>query len=201
MVTIGAQANGNQTAGNATAFSKYNEGLIDRVIPVKRSEGDSDKEGDSEKVKEDTQREKIIKTFKKITSNEGFWSNVIALFSKRDNSYQDIYADRQWSEELTQTFQSLNNQFIQLLMGYLQSPKEEGGLAKSAAPFFLPFNLSLEIDGISGIKLYETFKVDGKVLPPSYNKDKIKLIITGTDHNIDPTAWKTTLNTQSAPST
>ena len=201
MVTIGAQANGNQTAGNATAFSKYNEGLIDRVIPVKRSEGDSDKEGDSEKVKEDTQREKIIKTFKKITSNEGFWSGVVALFSRQDNSYQDIYADRQWSEELTQTFQSLNNQFIQLLMGYLQSPKEEGGLAKSAAPFFLPFNLSLEIDGISGIKLYETFKVDGKVLPPSYDKDKIKLIITGTDHNIDPTAWKTTLNTQSAPST
>ncbi len=199
MVTIGAQANGNQTAGNATAFSKYNEGLIDRIIPVKRSEGDKDKEGVNKEEKEETQKEKIIKTFKKITSNEGFWSNVIAAFSKKDNSYQDIYADRQWNEDFAQTFQSLNNQFIQLLMGYLQSPVEEGGIAKSAAPFFLPFNLSLEIDGISGIKLYETFKVDGKVLPPSYDKDKIKLIVTGTDHKIDPTSWTTTINTQSAP--
>ena len=35
MISIGAQANGNQSSGNATSFSNYNSGLIDRMIPTK----------------------------------------------------------------------------------------------------------------------------------------------------------------------
>ena len=88
---------------------------------------------------------------------------------------------------------------MQLLTGYLQSPVSEGGLNKPPASFFLPFNLTLEMDGISGIKLYETFKIDGKVLPPAYDENKLRLIIKGTNHNIDGSAWTTTLETQSTP--
>jgi hypothetical protein len=35
MATIGAQANGNVVGENATALSKWNDGLIDRLNPVK----------------------------------------------------------------------------------------------------------------------------------------------------------------------
>ena len=199
MVTIGAQANGNQTGGNATAFSKYNAGLIDRIIPEKTSEGDPSTEDKKEGDKELTQKEKITQTFLKITKNEGFFDSIRAFFSSRDNSYQDCYSDRQWNEEYLSQYQSLHTQFMQLLTGYLQSPVSEGGLNKTPASFFLPFNLTLEMDGISGIKLYETFKIDGKVLPPAYDENKLKLIIKGTNHNIDGSAWTTTLETQSTP--
>ena len=37
MISIGAQANSNQVSGNATAFSNYNAGLKDSIIPEKES--------------------------------------------------------------------------------------------------------------------------------------------------------------------
>ena len=201
MVTIGAQANGNQTGGNSTSFSKYNAGLIDRIIPEKTSEGDNNPKGGVEETKVESQLSKLNQTFKKITENTGFFTmqGFTATFTSTDNAYQDCYSDRQWVKEYVDNFQSLHNQFMQLLTGYLQSPVSEGGVNKTPASFFLPFNLTLEMDGISGIRLYETFKIDGKVLPPAYDENKIKLIIKGTDHKIDGSSWTTTLNTQSTP--
>tara|TARA_R110001592_G_scaffold39935_3_gene131304 strand:+ start:4454 stop:6868 length:2415 start_codon:yes stop_codon:yes gene_type:complete len=203
MVTIGAQANGNQTGGNSTSFSKYNAGLIDRIIPEKTSEGDDSTAGGAAAAaagaKVESQLSKLNQTFLKITANIGFFDPIRAFFSSKDNSYQDCYSDRQWAKEYVDQFQSLHGQFMQLLTGYLQSPISEGGVNKTPASFFLPFNLSLEMDGISGIRLYETFRIDGKVLPPAYDENKIKLIIKGTDHKIDGSAWTTTLNTQSTP--
>ena len=38
MISIGAQSNGNQLSENATSFSNYNAGLVDRIIPKKLSE-------------------------------------------------------------------------------------------------------------------------------------------------------------------
>jgi hypothetical protein len=195
MVTIGAQANGNQTSGNATSFSKYNQGLIDRIIPVKTSEGDDDKEKETPAVMKKNQEKKINTVFKKIDKGEGFFQKAGITAAPLEVCYDNL----EWAVEKNQTFNNLHNQLIQLLTGYLSNPKSEGGLGLLPAPFFLPFNLSLEMDGISGIKLYETFRVDGKVLPPSYDKDKIKLIVKGTNHNIDGSAWTTTLETQSTP--
>ena len=44
MITIGAQSNGNQLSGNATSFSNYNSGIIDRIIPTKANYTESDTE-------------------------------------------------------------------------------------------------------------------------------------------------------------
>ena len=195
MVTIGAQANGNQTSGNATSFSKYNQGLIDRIIPVKTSEGDDDKEKETPADMKKNQEKKINTVFKKIDKGEGFFQKAGITAAPLEVCYDNL----EWAVEKNQTFNNLHNQLMQLLTGYLSNPSSEGGLGLLPAPFFLPFNLQLEMDGISGIKLYETFKVDGKVLPPSYDKDKIKLIVKGTNHNIDGSAWTTTLETQSTP--
>ena len=196
LVTIGAQANGNQTAGNATAFSKYNKGIIDRIIPVKKSKGDTDEESDTEAEMKTKQEDKINKALEKMVEGNGWWArNTIFVDSAYDNTYDDL----EWDTDKNETFNNIHTQLIQLVTGYISQPKSSGGLGLIPAPFFLPFNLSLDIDGVSGIKLFEKFKVDGKVLPPMYEKDKIALLVKGTDHNIDEKAWTTTLTTQSTP--
>ena len=42
------------------------------------------------------------------------------------------------------------------------------------SPFFLPFNLSLEIEGMSGMRLFEKFRITDDILPPSYEKNSVE---------------------------
>ena len=74
MITIGAQSNGNQVSGNATSFSNYNSGIVDRIIPTKGNYSPKEEvDEDGEVVK--TQEEQIEDSIKKMTSG-GFWGGV-----------------------------------------------------------------------------------------------------------------------------
>ena len=86
------------------------------------------------------------------------------------------------------------SQQMDLLVGILCENKQE-----IEAPFFLPFNLSLTLDGISGIKIYEKFYMTEDILPPSYNKTRIDLVIKAVNHTISPTTWDVQLETIAAP--
>jgi hypothetical protein len=196
MITIGAQANGNQTAGDATSFSSYNAGLVDRIMPIKASEGSKDKEGDSEEAKEPTNIEKIEKMIKTMTTAGGFWK---AVSGGAGGVWEDVYNDLQWLSEDINTLNSNHTQYIQALMAYLSQPKDEGGAGKAVA-FFLPFNLNMDIDGLSGIRLFERFKLDDKVLPLSYKSSKVDILVKSVDHDISLDSWTTKIGTISVPS-
>ena len=196
MITIGAQANGNQTAGDATSFSSYNAGLVDRIMPIKVSEGSPDKEGDSEEKKELTDVEKIEKIIKTMTTAGGFWKYVSG---GAGGVWEDVMDDLEWLSEDINTLNSNHTQYVQYLMAYLSQPKEEGGAGKAVA-FFLPFNLNMDIDGLSGIRLFERFKVDDKVLPLSYKSSKVDILVKSVDHDISLNSWTTKIGTLSVPS-
>ena len=196
MVTIGAQANGNQTAGDATSFSSYNAGLVDRIMPIKINEGSKDKEGDGEGKKELTNEEKVNKMIEVMTEAGGIWD---AITGGAGGVWEDVMDDLEWlSEDLT-TFNSNHTQYIQSLMAYNSRPKEEGGMGKSVA-FFLPFNLNMDIDGLFGARLFERFKVDDKVLPLSYKSSKVDILVKSIDHDISLDSWTTKIGTLSVPS-
>ena len=61
---------------------------------------------------------------------------------------------------------------------------------------FLPFNLSLEMDGLSGMKNYERFAINESVLPYSYRSSDqtggvIDFLIKGISHTVSNNQWKT----------
>ncbi len=82
-------------------------------------------------------------------------------------------------------------QYIQLMQGEL------AGRKFIQPPFFLPFNLNLEMEGLSGMKLFQKFRITDDVLPPSYGKDSIDIIVKAINHDIDVKEWRTTIDTQS----
>jgi hypothetical protein len=55
------------------------------------------------------------------------------------------------------------------------------------------------MDGLSGMKIYQSFQVDGKVLPLTYNSKDIQLIITSLSHDISPNGWLTKIETIAGP--
>jgi hypothetical protein len=63
---------------------------------------------------------------------------------------------------------------------------------------FIPFDLELEMLGLSGARIYESYTIDTTLLPKSY-QDKIQFICTGVSHRVDENGWKTTLNSICGP--
>ena len=74
------------------------------------------------------------------------------------------------------------------------------------APFFIPFNLSLDMDGLSGMRNFERFSITEDILPYSYrssdaeNGGVIDFIIKGISHNISNNQWKTKIESQTISS-
>jgi hypothetical protein len=167
MLSIGAQADGNISQNNSTAFSIYNKGLVDRVInqTVDTTRTDTD---DKSKIE------------------DLFTPDIITCF-------EDVYNLKKFTNDNTSILSNINSQYCKLASGKLTQ------LKKSLAPFFLPFNLSLTMDGLSGMKIYQSFKVDGKALPLTYNTNDIQLIITSLSHDVSPNGWLTKLETLAGP--
>ena len=61
---------------------------------------------------------------------------------------------------------------------------------------FIPVDLSVEIDGLSGVLQYQKFTITPNVLPPSYDRG-VDFIIQGIDHTIAGNEWTTSYNTLS----
>ena len=177
MISIGAQSNPNQTAGSATSFSNYNAGLIDRIIPEKSSYDlksiNTEVEKKDQKVWEDTNQ--LIKPI------------------------NQLYGELKWVNETITSFTSNNLTNTELALGILTDATNTLIKQQLQAPFFLPFNLSLDIDGLSGMVLYQKFKMTDEILPISYEKDAVALQLTGINHSISKGGWVTKLETLSVP--
>lgn len=63
---------------------------------------------------------------------------------------------------------------------------------------FIPFNLSLELEGISGIKIYNKLVIDSKYLPSNY-PENLEFLIKQVNHQVRDNVWTTNLETITVP--
>ena len=185
MISVGAQSNSNQISANATSFSNYNAGLKDRIIEEKVTSVSNEETGG----KETTNKEKAV---------ENFYYNIYNESDENVRLFSNVYNNLKFIDENVTALTSHNQTHAKLLLGILTDATAEEA-AQLDAPFFLPFNLSLEMDGISGIKLYQKFLMTNDILPPSYEDDNVDLQVSGVNHSINPTAWMTKIDTLSIP--
>jgi hypothetical protein len=104
-----------------------------------------------------------------------------------------------WFDENIDTLTNLNTTHASLILGKLTQLDKDNN-QQLQAPFFLPFNFSLEMEGLSGMKLYQKFKISEEILPPSYEKGGVDIQIKGINHTVNNSGWKTKLETLSVPS-
>ncbi len=184
IISIGSQLDGSNLQGNAYSFSSYNNGLQDRIIPNKASSKKLAKEKEINPV---TEALNIFKEKLKYYGGGDKISPFGAVYTKVDDSSYNF--DPSVTTDFTENYTG----YIKLIQGLAaiknQIPK----------PFFLPFNLNIEMEGMSGIRLFEKFRVTDDILPPSYDKDSVDIIVKGINHNIDLQSWTTTLDTLSVP--
>ena len=197
LISIGASQSGNNMMGNATSFSNYNKGLIDRILPDKVSyeKPKSTASGSATPVATQLLNEKIYYIVEGEEGSSPFYSLYVKGIKKDPNNVlisEEVAFN--FSSAVTSTFKENYTTYIKLIQGELSKQ------FTIPSPFFLPFNLNLEIEGLSGMRLFEKFRINNDILPPSYEDDGVDIIIKALNHSIDTQRWSTTIDTLSVPS-
>ena len=208
MIAVGAQANGQSVGEDATLFSKWNYGLVDRVLPIKL---DIDK-----KIKQADQTTvgylNLISTYQDyFNSFEGASGGITITQTDNNILIGNVIGD--FEENITgYNFPNCNITPVDgadtSLVGFTETQSSffqkyyalEAIGKKSSTPFigFVPIGFDLTLDGLSGIKIFDKLKIDSRFLPPNYN-DTLDFIITKLDHQIINNKWETRLGTMSVP--
>ena len=76
--------------------------------------------------------------------------------------------------------------------------RQKSPLSSSPNIGFLPFDLTLTIDGLSGMKIYQKFIADTEFLPSNYPQS-LEFLIKGITHEIKDNQWITRLESLAVP--
>tara|TARA_Y100000356_G_C11260082_1_gene292837 strand:+ start:1116 stop:4304 length:3189 start_codon:yes stop_codon:yes gene_type:complete len=178
MVSVGAQSNSNKPGENSTAFSSINRGVTDRIIQTKSTSLD----GEDEDLKKEEYPDFPIST------------SLIKL----KQLIKRIYVDRKLDKDDIKSLTTLNKTFIENKVGFL------GQIQTIPPPFFIPFDLKLTMEGLSGMKIFEKLSIDEQILPkiyrPNNGRNIIDFLIKGVSHEISKNKWTTSIETLAAPS-
>ena len=154
-IAIGAQAAGTSTDNTTLAFSNWNRGLTDRIVP----------------------------------------SRIITEASPETDSSLNKFKTE---------FQTDLN-FFYFQFGLEESkPYYEQIIKKSSAKkvfsSFIPISLTIEMEGLSGMKIYQKYSIIDKYLPKNY-RNNIEFITKGINHSVNEKEWNTTVEGLSIPKT
>ena len=112
---------------------------------------------------------------------------------------KSLYQNLSYQQKNVDILKSINRDVA------LYTTGEDSINEKSSSPFFMPFNLSLEMDGLSGMRNYERFAITEQILPYSYRPNEqggvIDFLIKGVSHTISNNQWKTKIESLTVSST
>jgi hypothetical protein len=176
MITVGATAGGYVKGTEATAFSKWNTGLIDRYK-------EDFTPGNKASIKIEGETDEAEFNYVEKFLEEGYFKRYgTPTFSP--NSF--ILVD-----DIIESNISVVTEYYKYLLS--KNKATSGGTIG-----FIPFKLSLTMDGLSGIKIYNKLNVNTEFLPKTYG-DNMDLIITGVNHRLSDNDWETNLETTVIP--
>jgi hypothetical protein len=180
MITVGATAGGYVKGTEATAFSRWNEGLTDRFKEkfTPGNEASKPEGGVDEAVTNYV--EKMI-NISKYPATLGFLPSPTGVG---------------FGEESTDAIESnlsVGTEYFKYLIA--SQKNQQGGTVG-----FIPFKIGFTMDGLSGIKIYNKLHVDTRFLPKAYG-NTLDLIVTGVSHKLAKNDWETDIEATVIPKT
>jgi len=201
-ISVGAQANDQVVGEDATIFSKWNFGLVDRIYPEKvdsrKKDSPSDTDYEFEQLTALTRKMLVLwgdYQYQYLTDEvEGFWSRLLTgRLIARNNTYT-VYSLPRMNPESFSSYTKLQKDYFS---AYFKSQSKIDKQPSNQIGM-LPINLNLEMDGISGIRIYDQLHVDTTFLPDYYT-DTLTFIIKGVGHKFIGNRWVTTIDTIAQP--
>ena len=175
-IMIGSTASGGSgQINNSTALlSRWNSGLVDRI----------------QKTENEEARENNPTT---TDDSADLLDSINKKYLKQIEWIKETYVDfKNLGVDSNSTAQSN----LTTLLEYDLAVKTINGEIPGIG--FIPLDLSIEMDGMSGIKLFQKIPTTQEVLPISYI-DKVDFIVMALDHTIQNNEWVTLISTLSVP--
>jgi len=177
VISIGAQANGEALGEEAVSFSRLSKGLTDRIYPTKQISVET-------KEKQEERREK-----KAAKTEENFRESLITyakLVKNQQPNSTDFFGPVKLETVDKAGMENTPVELYKYLLGkFTHSNQTNTG--------FIPIKLDISIYGMSGIKIFQKFKITDDVLPFSYDQ-KYDFTITGVSHTVDNSKWVTNIS-------
>ena len=200
MVTVGAAANGSVVGSESTALSKLNIGLSDRykkeildAYALKQKEKEQQLSIQNQAVTQSLELDALKTRYNKTLSDYFDWLEELSDdVSEPTMNVEDVDAYKgtilnikQMEDQIAAKSYSLN-----LLEKGIDpnDPIQTQSLVTGTG--FIPFNMSLTMDGLSGMKIYSKFIVDTDFLPSNY-PENVEFLIKGVTHDIANNKWFT----------
>ena len=180
-ITMAAQEKEKDSKGSGvdgTSFATYNGGLTDRLFVKKKTAvDDAIEEGKEEAAAEKSYYEQV-------------WDdNTVEAF-------REIYEDIDFDGEYVEAMENIVSGLAKRVIADMTTKKP---IAQAQATFFLPFNLGVTMNGLSGLKIFQSFQTTGRELPLSYNPKLLSLIIKSYSHSVTVDGWTTKIETFAKP--
>lgn len=172
-IAIGSTSSGNDINSSTSLLARWNEGLIDRV---QKAERDHQKEMTNTDTEINVVGQELVK--KHVEQLKFLKKCYIDFLYLGSSSYEKAAGNLSSLLEYDLGIKTLN-----------------GSIAGKG---FIPIDLSIEMEGLSGILLYQKLLTTEEILPKSY-AEKIDFIVMSLNHSIDKGGWSTTINTLSVP--
>ena len=175
MVAIAAQASPFTSNTESTGFNALNADLEQGINNTISDEGI---ELASSKLQaQQNTYEEVLEDFN--TSMNGLLKHLNAIYNLK-------------TFELTDAFAAANiyQNYCQMLIGKKNDPSYS---------FIIPFELSLELHGVSGLRVLESFKINKNILPATYGGSRdvnVAFVITGVEHQVNRSGWIAKIKTQ-----
>jgi predicted chitinase len=175
MVAISAQNNGSDVGVEAEALFRWNEGLTDRILGNKfiNTTADTSAKASVEAERKKQQAERYNKTFATL---------------------KEFYTGNKYDPE---KFTAAKVDYADFTKTYLQTYTEESAASgtKAGPAGIVPFEVGITMDGISGIKIGQAFRINRGIMPAKYD-EVLGFIVTGVEHTIGGNRWTTQLKAQ-----
>lgn len=189
MITVGATAGGYTKGVEATAFSKWNDGLVDRYktefIPGNKATADAVTGSATDEAITNWDRREVNPPIPENKFGFGPWE-------EKNDSNQVIDSGIELKNDIIEGNISVATEYFKYTFAK-ESGDDAGGMIG-----FIPFKLSFEMDGMSGIKIYNKLTIDTSFLPDAYTK-QLDLVVTGISHKIQNQDWTTNIETTVIP--
>jgi hypothetical protein len=219
MITVGAVANGTVVGENSTALSRLNNGYTDRFKPFIANDTSKLTPLSSLPHPTNNQGFKVGNLWEGVDTGRSIQpppppapNTAKDIYEKIGTEYLIFYNNFiGYLERLSTwkfTFEEIST-YKDALVNYnkayavFKKAKEDYILARNnqdpvknetmqPSTGFIPFNLSLTMDGLSGMKINSKFLIDTSYLPSNY-PNTVDFLIKGLSHKIEGNKWETML--------
>lgn len=196
MITVGAAANGTVVGENDTALSKLNKGLEDR-FKKEVTNGSLGTSGAASSAASGVgalgSDRSILDIKEKYQKTYLEYIKFLITLSPTDS---DLLDDQQeLNPDEIDTYKDTLTNLIQMRLQYQKERDRRKNNDKSPTAVgtgFIPFNLSITMDGLSGMKINQKFTIDTRYLPSNY-PTSVEFLIKNIQHEVSNNKWFTKL--------